>query len=122
MRFVDIYNSTHPLNLPIRAGYADTFLFRLRGLMFRPLLSETEGLLLVERSESRLNAAIHMLFMNFDLAVVWLNTQNEVVDVQFAKRWAPSYTPARPARYTLEIHPSRLKDFQIGDKVLFETL
>lgn len=71
-------------------------------------------------TEDRINAAIHMFFMNFDLTVVWLDRNLRVVDVQYARRWRPAYTPAKPARYVLELHPDRLNDFQTGDQLVFE--
>lgn len=58
-----------------------------------------------------------MLFVWQDLGVVWIDTGGEVVDVQLARRWRLAYAPQRPARYVLEIAPSRLPDFEIGDKV-----
>jgi len=120
MQRVKIHNQTHPLPAPILAPYCDTFLSRLRGLMFRKSLAQREGLLLVERAESRVGAAIHMLFMNFDLCVVWINTEMRVVDVQLARKWQPSYTPAQPARYTLETRTEYLLEFHAGDLIRFE--
>lgn len=76
---------------------------------------------MVQTVEDRLNAAIHMLFMNFDIAVIWLDRNLTVVDAQFARRWRPAYTPSRAAKYVLEIHPSRLNDFQLNDRILIET-
>jgi uncharacterized membrane protein (UPF0127 family) len=58
-----------------------------------------------------------MMFMNFDLAVVWINARSEVVDVKLARAWKPAYVPQKPARYVLEMHTSRLAEFQIGDQV-----
>lgn len=76
-----------------------------------------DGLLLVQARDSLLDAGIHMLFMKFDLAVVWINTGCEVVDVRLARTWKPAYVPQKPARYVLEMHASRIAEFQIGDKV-----
>ena len=119
MRRVLILNQTNPARAPIQAPYCDSFLGRFRGLMFRKSLAQREGLLLVETTESRLNAAIHMLFMRFDLAVVWINNDMRVVDVQLARRWRASYVPAKPARFTLETHAEYLPEFHIGDQILF---
>ena len=43
-----------------------------------------------------------------------------VVDKAIAKSWRPAYFPAKAARYTLEIHPSRYNNYEVGDKVYFE--
>ena len=58
--------------------------------------------------------------MLVDLAVVWINSNNEVVDVRLARRWRPVYLPQRPARYVLEMQVERLNDFRVGDSVRFE--
>ena len=85
--------------------------------MFRPSLGLEECLLLVQARDSLFDAGIHMLFVNFDLAVVWINAHGVVVDVRLARAWKPAYVPQRPARYVLEMHASRLAEFQIGDQV-----
>jgi uncharacterized membrane protein (UPF0127 family) len=106
-------------NLP-RVGYCDSFLCRLRGLMFRSHLRFDEGLLLVEKRDSRLDTSIHMFFVPFDLAVFWINSEMTVVDKVIAKSWQPAYFPKANAKYTLEIHPDRIGDYEIGDKVEFK--
>ncbi len=88
--------------------------------MFRRSLPPGEGLLLVQERQSRLDAAIHMFGMFFDLAAVWIDDALCVVDVQAARRWPPLYFPARPARYVLETGLHRLQDFQPGDQLHFE--
>lgn len=85
--------------------------------MFAPSIATTEGLLFVETSDSKINSSIHMLFMNFDITVVWMDRQLQVVDVILAKKWRPAYFPTRPASYTLEIHPSRFAEFHVGDQI-----
>jgi len=85
--------------------------------MLHPGLSPFEGCLLVQSRESRIDAGIHMLFMRFDIAVIWLNSHFQVVDVQQAKRWQPMLLPKSPAMYVLEAHVDRLNDFQIGDQL-----
>ena len=87
--------------------------------MFRRSLPVEEGLILVYRSDSRMDASIHMMFVKFDLAVIWINSAGEVVDKVLARQWKPAYFPKSPARYVLEIVPERLSEFQIGDRVQF---
>lgn len=106
-------------NLP-RIKYCDTFLTQLRGLTFRPRLGLDEGLLLVGTRDSRLDSSIHMLFVAFDLTVIWINSEMKVVDKIIAKSWRPAYFSKQPARYVLEIHPERWGDYEIGDMVLFK--
>ena len=120
-RFIFIRNSNQPDLTPARVKYCDSFMCRLRGLMFRERLEPDDGLLLVQGGrDSRVDASIHMLFVPFDLNVVWINTGMTVVDKIIAKAWRPAYVPAKPACYILEIHPDRWDDYQIGDKVKFQ--
>jgi hypothetical protein len=118
--FVFVQNQTKPLSSVAKVKYCATFSCRLRGLMFRPSLHPDDGLLLVEESDSRINAAIHMLFVPFDLAVIWINSDMVVVDKVLAHPWQPVYTPRQAARYILEIHPARFDQYEIGDRVKFQ--
>jgi uncharacterized membrane protein (UPF0127 family) len=120
MKTIRIENKKKTLPVPLLAVYCDSFLCRLRGLMFRSNLGINEGLLLVESRDSRLNTSIHMLFVYMDLAVIWINNEYEVVDTVLARSWHPAYAPRQPARYILEIHPDRLNEFNIGDRVEFQ--
>jgi uncharacterized membrane protein (UPF0127 family) len=122
MKTIRIENKNQPLPAPLQAIYCDSFLCRLRGLMFRSSLAHEEGLLLVEARDSRIDTSIHMLFVYMDLAVIWINSKNTVVDAVLARSWRLAYAPAQPARYILEIHPSRLNEFTIGDHVEFQNV
>ena len=104
-----------------RARWCDTFGRKFRGFMLHPPITLAEALVLVETSESKLKTAIHMLFMRFDLGVVWVNGRGEVVDTVLAKRWRLQYTPRAAAQYVIEMHPSLLAQVQIGDKVAFRS-
>jgi uncharacterized membrane protein (UPF0127 family) len=120
MRFVEIQNLNQAIHNPIYARWCASFLCRLRGFTFRRSLAENDGLLLVQKRENRADSAIHMLFVWIDLAVVWINSNHEVVDVKLARRWRPYYMPEAPAQYVLEISPERLSEFQVGDRLKFE--
>ena len=115
-----VNNLTRPLENPARVGYGDTFLSKLRGLMFRSRLDLDDGLLLVEKRNSRLDTSIHMFFVPFDLAVFWINSDMIVVDKIVAKSWRPAYFPKADAQFTLEVHPNRFWDYEIGDKDEFK--
>lgn len=104
------------------ARWGDGFFSRLRGLMFRKQLKAGEALILVEARDSRTTASIHMFFVPFPIAVVWINDLGRVVDKVLAKPWRPFYAPREPARYTLETHPGFLEKVAVGDEVVFENL
>lgn len=105
-----------------RAARADTFFKRWRGLMLRRRLDEDEGLLFTFRHENRGESAIHMFFVGFPIAAVWLDAHGVVVDARLAKPWRPYYAPARPARYLIEAPPSLLERVAIGDQLAFDGL
>jgi uncharacterized membrane protein (UPF0127 family) len=105
-----------------RARWCDGFGSKLRGFTFRRQLSAEDGLVLVEKSDSRVTSAIHMLFVFFDLGVVWVNDAGEVVDSVVAKPWRLSYTPKAPARYVIEFHPSLLSQVKAGDHIRFQPI
>ena len=88
--------------------------------MFRSTITPDEGLVLVQGRDSRLDAAIHMLFVFMDLAVIWIDSKNVVVDTVLAHAWRPFYLPCQAAKYILEAHPKRLTEFKIGDCVEFQ--
>jgi uncharacterized membrane protein (UPF0127 family) len=85
-----------------------------------PSLDKNEGLVLVEARDSRLDTSIHMFFVWTDLAIAWVNSNNEVVDTALAKAWRPFYAPSKPARYVVEFHPKRHGEFKAGDLISFD--
>lgn len=99
----------------------DTFWRRLRGLMFRRRQAVAEGrvYLFMDRRESIAQTAIHMLFVFFPIAVVWLDGEKRVVDKALARPFRPYYAPGRPAQYYVEGHPSLLERVSIGDQLEF---
>ncbi len=120
MRLATIRNLTRPSFHAIRVQYCDTFWTKFKGLMFRRGLVDNSGVLLAENRDSILNTSIHMFFMFFDIAVVWINSQNTVVDKKIAHKGHPSYVPSKPARYVLEAPISAISSFEVDDHVSIE--
>jgi uncharacterized membrane protein (UPF0127 family) len=120
MHIVRIQNLSHPFSVPISATFCDSFWSRFRGLMLAAPLAENSGALLVEGTDSRMDSAIHMLFMNYDIAAIWINSKNIVVDAKLARKWHPFYIPQKAACYILETHVQLLSQFNIGDLVEFQ--
>ena len=119
-KIIAIENKTRRIEGVLRIKYCDSFFTQLRGLTFRSRLPRDEGLLLVGKRDSRLDSSIHMLFVSFDLSVIWINSRLQVVDKVLARSWRPAYFSKQPAKYVLEIHPERWGDFEIGDGVEFK--
>ncbi len=103
-----------------RVKWCSSFLCRLRGLTFRRRLPAGEGLLLVEDRASVVATAIHMFFVFFPIAAIWLDDSFRVVDAKLALPFRPIYVPRAPARYVLEAAPSLLQDVTIGDQLHIE--
>lgn len=74
----------------------------------------------VTKHEGKAHTTIHMLFMNFSIAVIWLDKNGRVVDKKLAKPWRPAYAPAMPAQYYLEANPAMLDRVQVGDLLRFD--
>lgn len=102
-----------------RARWCNTFATKLRGFTLRRELESGEGLVLVESRESRINTAIHMLFVFFSLGVLWVDDGGCVVDAVVAQPWRLSYTPQAPARYVIEGQPQIIDRVAVGDHVRF---
>ena len=105
------------LNLKV----CDTFFSKFRGLMLTREIPQDGGIMIVEKGESKVNTSIHMMFMNYDITVLWLDSKMVVVDKVLAKCWKLYYGPKAPAQYILEIHASRFNDFEIGDQLIVES-
>jgi uncharacterized membrane protein (UPF0127 family) len=104
-----------------RLKWCKSFFCKFRGLMLVRDLPEDEGLFCVYGRESRADTSIHMFFMNFDIATVWLDKNGRVVDKVLAKRWRPAYASKVPAQYIIEARPSLLEKVSIGDVLSFES-
>ncbi len=88
--------------------------------MLRRDLPEDEGLLFIYGRESRVDTSIHMLFMFFPIATVWLDSNGRVVDKVLAKPWRPAYASRKPAQYFIEARPSLLDRVQIDDRLQWD--
>jgi len=102
-----------------QAKWCDSFGSKLRGFTFRRTLGPQDGLVLVEARDNRVNTAIHMLFVFFDLGVIWVNDAGEVVGTVVAQPWRPSYVPPAPARYVIEGQPDLVNRVKVGDHIQF---
>jgi uncharacterized membrane protein (UPF0127 family) len=114
--WIDVFKSGAGGQPLVRARWCESFLCRLRGLTFRRSIAAGEGLLLVDRSEGRMSASIHMWMVFFPIGVIWLNSRREIVDTIVAKPWRV-YLPAAAAQYTLETQPAVIESVQPGDRL-----
>lgn len=119
-RTKSIYNQTRSEVILPNAKWCASPWCHFKGLMFRSSLPADEGLIFVYGRESKINTSIHMLFVFFAIAVVWLDKDLRVVDAKLAKPWRPSYVPAKPAQYFIEANPDLLERVSIGDQLRFD--
>ena len=115
---IAVWNETQGERLLGHVRRCASFPCRLRGLTFRWPLDEDEGLLLVGGKESRTDTAIHMFFVFFPIAAVWLDQSGRVVDAQLARPFRPLYVPRASARDVLEGAPALLARVKIGDQIV----
>ena len=120
MKIVKIRNQSNP-ETTLQVKYCDSFLCKFLGLMFRKAIGRNEGIVLVEKSESRFSTSIHMLFMAFDIAVFWLDKDCIVVDKVLAKMWRPFYMSKYPAKFVLELHHSKISKISVGDQLFINS-
>jgi uncharacterized membrane protein (UPF0127 family) len=119
-KWVTVRRADDDETLVERARWCDSFVCRLRGLTFRRHLSPKDAIVLVERTASITGASIHMFFVFFPIAAIWVDESGKVVDAQLARPFRPLYVPKAAARYILEGPPSLLDTIQAGDRVRFE--
>ncbi len=101
------------------ARWCSSRLCRLRGLQFRRNLKSGEALILVKDKDSIANTSIHMFFVFFPIAAIWINSKGKVTSAQLAKPWRPYYASPEPATFVLETSPDFLDKVAIGDNLDF---
>lgn len=112
-----VKNRTQGRVVLARVKWCESFFCRLRGLTFRRHLPVDEGVLLVEGASSIAATSIHMFFVFFPIAAIWLDDSFRVIDKKLAKPFRPFYAARAPARYVLEATPKVLDRVAIGDQL-----
>jgi uncharacterized protein len=118
MSYVVLINKTKGINFG-QLDFADSFVSRLMGLMFRK--DPENGLILkLPSSRSRRGSAIHMFFMRFPLDIIFLDDDKKVVDMVSIRPWK-TYTPKSPAKYVVELEEGSINNYklEIGDEMDF---
>jgi uncharacterized protein len=104
------------------ARWCSGSLCKLRGLQFRRSLDDGEGLILVGGSDSVAKSSIHMFFVFFPIAAVWINSDLVTTHKALALPWRPYYASPTPACYVLETHPDFLGKIAVGEALAFQFL
>lgn len=114
-RWYTITNTETDVVVLKRAKWCASFWCHFKGLMLVGQLGESQGLLFVNRKESRSSTTIHMLFMRFPIGVIWMDSTCRVVDKTLAKPWRLAYAPNQAAQYFIEAAPDILDKVSVGD-------
>lgn len=107
----------------IQAEIADTENKRKRGLMFREILSENQGMLFIFEQDDRYN--IWMKNMQFALDIIWIGKDKRIVDIRTnvppCKETCEGLIPQEKAQYVLEVNAGFTQEnkIRIGDRVDF---
>lgn len=102
--------------IPIKISKYNTFFKRLKGLSFKLKPINHEGILLTPCN------SIHMFFMFFEIDIVFLNKNNQVIYYkENVKPWKIIF-PVKQAVSALELPASFIRQHQIniGDFIDFE--
>lgn len=87
--------------------------------MFSKSIDYDGGLFFVNSVEDRINSAIHMYFMNYDLTILWADHDGRIVDRVKALKWKTIASPQKDAKYILEAHIDRFEEYNTGDMLDF---
>lgn len=115
-----LVNQTTGQVLATQLRPCDTFWTKLRGLMFRRSLDPDEALVFCYARESIAGSSIHMFFVPFPIAAIWLDAERRVVDQTLAKPYRPYYASRVAAQYLIEGVPELLARTRVGDLLAFE--
>ncbi len=115
-----VLNVSQALNSEMVLEYCEAYWCKLRGLAWRRKLVKSGGIVLASKSVNKRDSAIHMMGMFFDLSIIWLDGNMQVVDKALALKWRSFLVPKTAARYVIECAPSRIHEFGIGDHIAFE--
>jgi len=97
----------------ILCNHAKSLLQKSIGLMFHKKISP---LLIDFGCESRKNV-IHTFFMLHTIDLVFIDSQNTIVDIRTAKPFRPIFRSKKPAQYCLEIPSGMGRLFTVGKQV-----
>lgn len=116
-------NKTRNKVISENAEFACSLLSRAIGLM----LSKRRDLVLVSPREDITSSTIHMLFMLYPIDVIWVDSENRVVDVQRnaqpfnpikPKTWK-TYKPKKAAKYVIELGVGKAGETEKEDTIGF---
>lgn len=116
-----ILDKTKNLIIAKKVKVCNSFLSRLKGLMFTRKLEDDMALVLISKEESLIRSAIHTLFVFYPIDVLWLDRDFNVVDKRLNIRpFTLSVIPKRAAKYIIELKSNKAIDIDLNDKLLID--
>ncbi len=97
---------------------------RMKGLMFRERLDETEGMFFVFEDESYQTFWMKNTLIPLD--IIFINKNLEIVDIKNAQPCKEEpcvlYSSSKPAKYTLEVNSNFTikNEIKVGDKIIID--
>lgn len=88
------------------------------GLRFKKMPGKDEALILDTKTESVIGSIVDMVFVFYEICVVWLDRNKNVVDVKTARPFR-FYIPRKKARYVIETNAANTNKFKVGQKISF---
>lgn len=98
-----------------RAEVAQSFFSRMLGLLTRPGLEADQALVITKCN------SIHTFFMRFDIDVVFLDDENNVIRLEKQVKSAKYISPVKSAKCVIEFSSGVIdkQNITVGDKVHF---
>jgi len=101
--------SVDEITIADKVVYADTAQLRKKGVLGRLSLAPNEGVLLAMPPRPGLSMmySIHMIGVPFEMAIIWLDQEGNILDKKLAKP-GKIYFPKgifSDTRFILEVHP-----------------
>ena len=121
-KYVQVIHASNNEVLLNSVLWCESSLCKFRGLQFRQNLDDGEGLILVHKRDSIAATSIHMFFVFFPIAAIWINLEGKVTHKVIAKPWHPYYVSPEPASYVLEAKPKILDEVAVGERLRFEEI
>jgi hypothetical protein len=97
-----------------RTRLADSSFKRFKGLMLESRENFNYALVFEMPFESRSASSIHMMFMNFPIDALFLDSEKRIVDIaENLQPWVLNFTPKKPAKFIIEMKAGLAKKFKL---------
>lgn len=103
-----IYTKNSKQNIKI--NYANTYIKRLKGLMFK---KQFTGILFKQKYNHKIFNTIHTSFMKTPIDVIYINKDNKIQEMTTIKPWKIYIPQKNNIKYIIELPPNTIKNYKI---------